>query len=353
MFYNWKTAAVIRETAEALTIVFDTGNDHFEYKAGQFINITLTIDGNAVSRSYSLSSCPDEDELPAITVKRVSGGIISEYILSNAEGISSWQVDGPHGFFYPDERSLQAKSVILIGGGSGITPLYSMLKYFLKYTSLSVFLINTNRSGEDVIFYQDLRRLEHEYRARFAAWHVLSRQKGEGKSGFKNTMSGRLGKLTLKKLIKKLADDRLQESAFFVCGPMGLMTLSEQVITELEVSPQNFHKEYFSPPPEETKQVALPQETQEVLMHYYEQTNLLEVEPGKTILEAALKDKVPLTYSCRNGTCGTCIAKLTSGKVHLSTNFALREDHLAQGYILLCQSHPLDSEVTVEVGSLN
>jgi len=351
--YNWKLASVIRETADSITVVFDTGSDRFKFKPGQFINLTLIINGKPVSRSYSLSSCPDEDEAPAITVKRVDSGVMSEYILSHASEINSWQVDGPYGFFYPSERSMQARSVVLIGGGSGITPLYSMIKYFLKHTSVHVILIDSNRTSDDVIFAKVLRELEQRYPDRFVAWHILSRENKRAELPFNNSMPGRLGKLTLKKLIKRLTSDNPEESAFFVCGPSGLMALSEQVISDLKIPSENLHKEYFVPPSEEKKEVILPQVTQEVLLHFYEQTNLLEVEPGKTILEAALNDRIPLTYSCKDGTCGTCVAKLTSGKVHMSRNFALREEHLEQGYILLCQSHPLNSEVTVEIGGLN
>lgn len=351
--YNWKLHCVIRETFDSVTIVFDTGVDRFEYKPGQFINITFTINGKPVTRSYSLSSSPDKDEGPAITVKRVNDGLMSEFILSHAEKISNWQVEGPHGFFYPNERCLKANTIVLIGGGSGITPLYSILKYLLKHTSLSVVLINSNKTADDIIFSKNLIDLEQQYPERFAAWYILTRETKDKNTSTGNYLFGRVSKLILKKLIKKLVPATLEESFVFVCGPSGLIDLTEQVIADLIFPPDHLYKEYFLPPNETEDEVSLPDCTQEVLLHFYEQTNLLEVEPGKTILEAAIQDRIPVNYSCKNGTCGTCIGKLTSGKVHMAKNFALHKEHLEQGFILLCQSHPLDSGVTVQIESYN
>lgn len=351
--YNWKLKRVIRETFDSITVVFNNEDDRFEYKPGQFINLTLIIDNKPVTRSYSLSSCPDEDETPAITVKRVEEGLMSEYILSHAEEISNWQVEGPHGFFYPNELCLNANTIVLIGGGSGITPLYSILRYFLKHTSLSVLLVNSNKTRDGIIFSKSLINLEQQYPERFAAWHILTREtKYENKSS-DNYLFGRLNKLILKKLIKKLVPATLEESFVFVCGPSGLIDLTEQVIADLNFPSDHLYKEYFLPPNDTEDEVNLPDSTQEVLLHFYEQTNLLVVEPGKTILEAALQDRIPISFSCKNGTCGTCIGKVTSGKVHMAKNFALHKEHLEQGFILLCQSHPLDGEVTVQIESYN
>lgn len=347
--YVWRTACVIRETVDSVTIVFDTGSDRFEFKAGQFINLTLTIDDKPVSRSYSLSSSPDEDEKPAITVKKIKDGKMSGYMVNRAEEITDWQVDGPHGFFYPNEKAILSKNIVLIGGGSGITPLYSILKYVLKHTTVNVILINANKTGDDVIFGKALGFIESSFSNRFKAWHVFSRSNPEEMISYRNALHTRLSKLVLKKLLKKLLPVNSEQRCFFLCGPPGLIQLAEDTLTDLNTPSSHLYKEYFLPPDETTKEIALPVTVQEVLLHHYEQTNLLEVYPGKTVLEAALQDRIPLNYSCKSGTCGICIGKLTSGKVHMTKNFALREEHLEQGFILLCQSHPLDNEVTIVV----
>ena len=126
--YTWKTACIIRETTDAVSIVFDTGGDEFNFLPGQFVNLSLNIDHKIITRSYSLCSAADEDEKPTITVKRVQGGVMSNYILDHAEEIEEWQIEGPHGSFYPDENVMQAGNIVLIAGGSGITPIFSILK---------------------------------------------------------------------------------------------------------------------------------------------------------------------------------------------------------------------------------
>ena len=122
--YLWRTACIIRETAQSVTVIFDTQGDEFSFKAGQFVNLTLSINGESVTRSYSLSSAPEHDVHPAITVKAVDGGLMSNYILNYAEEIGEWEIDGPHGFFHVTTETENCKWVVLVGGGSGITPLY-------------------------------------------------------------------------------------------------------------------------------------------------------------------------------------------------------------------------------------
>jgi ring-1,2-phenylacetyl-CoA epoxidase subunit PaaE len=125
----WTTAAVIGETEDTITVIFDTGGVPFIYAPGQFIEVTLLIDDEPVTRSYSLSSSPDEDVKPAITVKRVSGGVMSNFILDNISNIHKWYIDGPYGKFTPSTSTYTARHIVLMAGGSGITPLYSIARF--------------------------------------------------------------------------------------------------------------------------------------------------------------------------------------------------------------------------------
>lgn len=349
--YYWRTSCVIRETNEAVTIIFDPGHSIFSYKPGQFINLSLIINGKKITRSYSLSSVPDEDEYPSITIKAVDNGLVSRYIVNHADEINEWEVDGPHGFFYPDENAISKKQVVLIGGGSGITPLFSQLKFYLKHTSNHVLLIYTNRQQSDIIFSKSLQYLEKSYSHRLKIWYVFS---GDEKdlSLFENHLEGRLSKLVLKKLLKKELNEQVTDTAYFICGPEGLIDLTDETLNSLGVTPGNIYKEYFNPTLKEDNSFIMPNETMEVLFHHIEQTNLLEVKPGQTILEAALENRIPVSYSCKNGTCGTCIAKVLEGEVHMANNFVLKPEHLDMNYVLLCQSYALNNEVTVETARL-
>jgi ring-1,2-phenylacetyl-CoA epoxidase subunit PaaE len=347
--YNWKTASVVKETEDAVTIIFETNGQRFSYKPGQFVNLQQIIGEEAVSRSYSLSSSPDEDEKPAITIKKVDGGIMSNYVFHHAEEISQWEVDGPHGSFFADPQLLNDKPIVLIGGGSGITPLYSILKTFLKHSNAAIFLIDCNRTWNDVVFAKGLTYLEGVYADRLRVHHFLSRETERTDFPGRNIKTEKLNKLVLKKKLKKLLAEKISEAEYFLCGPNGLIKLSKEALESLEIPSAQIHTEYFSPADEENAVIELPQTTKEVLLHYYEQTNLLEVHPGKSILEKALEDKIPLSYSCKNGTCGKCTAKQTAGKVHMMKNYALTEDEVKKGFILLCQSHPLDDEVIITI----
>jgi ferredoxin-NADP reductase len=347
--YFWKTACIIRETAQAVTIIFDTQGDSFSFKAGQFINIALSVNGERVSRSYSLSSAPAQDKHPAITVKAVDGGVMSNYILSHAEEIVEWEVDGPHGLFHLTDEVENGEWFVLIGGGSGITPLYSILKQLLLTSVTNILLVDSNKKEDDVIFADALAYMQQSFAHRLKIVQVFTGPTAHCSNKWTEIVEGRLSRIRLKKIIKQYLGEQYIHAQYFVCGPEGLLQLTTEVIDSLEISHAQLHQEYFHPKAEDIT-VSLPLTIQEVLIHHREQSNLLEVEPGKTILDAALEDHVPVQYSCKNGSCGICIGKLTSGKVHMKQNYALQQEHLQQGFVLLCQSHPMSNDVTIQVG---
>jgi len=344
----WSTAAIIRETQHAVTIAFHTEGQPFVYKPGQFINVTLEIDGNSVTRSYSLSAVPDKDILPAITVKKVPGGIMSSYIVDNAELIKKWQVTGPHGSFTPTPASYEAQHVVLLAGGSGITPLFSIARSLMNTSvTTNITLIYSARTKEEIIFRQAIEdwALRHHERVKI---HYAISQPDDIDVQATSIIKGRINKLITRKLLKSALGDALETAHYFICGPADLMKMHKETLAAQQVPDDNIFLEWFSPDAD-ADEAELPTETQEVLLHFYEQSNLLEVHPGKSILSAALDEKIPLPYSCKTGTCGICAARITSGKVNMVSNYALRKADLEAGLILLCQSYPLTADVTVEI----
>jgi ring-1,2-phenylacetyl-CoA epoxidase subunit PaaE len=348
--HEWKTAAIIKETKDTITIVFDTGGVPFSYAPGQFINVTLYINNEPVTRSYSLSSSPDEDINPAITVKRVAGGVMSNFILEHSSQVDKWLVDGPYGQFTPSPSAYTSNHIVLLGGGSGITPLLSIGRSILKRSlHTSVTLLYSSRTPEEIIFRRAIEVFTEQFKDRLHTWHVLS-QATDVIAGANATMiKGRLNKLVARKLIKQATGDPLNSVQYFICGPAALMKMHQEMLQAMQVPAGQIHMEWFAPDPADQPE-SLPQEPQEVLLHFYEQTNLLDVQAGQSILAAALEDKIPLPYSCKAGTCGICTAKLTSGKVKMINNYALSESDVHAGMVLLCQSYPLNSEVTIEMG---
>jgi ring-1,2-phenylacetyl-CoA epoxidase subunit PaaE len=215
-----------------------------------------------------------------------------------------------------------------------------------------VLLINSNCTTGDVIFQKGLRYLEQSFKHRLKLWYVFSGTANDY-AAYPDGFQGRLNKLVLKKKLKKELGDELTKAAFFLCGPNGLINMAAECLGSLAIPAGNIYKEYFAPLEKVSETITLPEQTMEVLFHHIEQTNLLEVKPRQTILEAALESRIPISYSCKNGTCGTCIAKVLEGKVHMVNNFALRQEHLSLGYVLLCQAYALDSTVTVETVCLS
>jgi len=346
--YKWRTSSVIQETADSVTIEFDTGNDDFVYRPGQFVNLTLQIDGQLVTRSYSFSSIPGIKEPPSITVRKKEGGLMSSYIVDHAAQINEWEVEGPYGFFYPDGEAVSAGRVVLVAGGSGITALYSLLKYYLDQSSAEILLVYANSSSARIIFQNRLSELEQRYPQRLTVWHVLSQPVTEDEANFKNLVKGRLSRLALKKILKNQLQDKTGEAYYFLCGPPGLLKLAEQTLDSLQVLPVHIYKEYFSPLPDGEPEITLPDTGQQVALQVNGRTERLIVDPGVTILEAAINRNLPVRFSCKSGNCGTCAAQMISGEVYMKRNFALREEQVNEGYILLCQSHPLDNKVYIK-----
>lgn len=346
--YKWLTAGIIRETNHAVTVIFNTNGEPFDYKPGQFVNITLTIAGESVTRSYSLSSLPG-DMNPSITVKRVPGGMMSNYIVDEHNNIDTWNVSGPHGSFVLPDNNAAARHLVLLAGGSGITPLFSIGRSFVdQYPDATVTLIYSSRTTDEIIFKGMLESWAGHHPDRLKIHYALSQEEENSHIPHATVSKGRVNKLVARKFIRSAVMDPLSDVYYFICGPSELMKMHQEMLEAMQVPVDNVFLEWFAPVENEGK-VVLPDSQQEVLLHFYEQSNLLEVGVGKSILAAALEDRIPLPHSCKAGTCGICAARLTAGKVTMLNNFSLRKSDLEAGLILLCQSYPLTADVTVEI----
>ncbi len=352
--YKWLLHHVKSEANDTITIFFDTQGQAFNFKAGQFINVSLYIDGEKITRSYSLSSSPT-DLYPSVTVKRVPKGIMSNYLLVHAESTREWEIEGPYGNFIISEDDKQ-RELIFLGGGSGITPLYSMMKYLIpKRTRLT--LVNANRTLNDIIFRNDIE--EWEALGKLTVFHALT---GEGvpDNFSRNIIRGRLNRLIVKLILKQICLNPL-EAHYFICGPEQLMAAYKEALIATGVPEEQIFSESFLPTEDKNNILQLPEEPHEVVMHYYESveseeetsevmqvTSLINVKAGQSILSAALDNGLPVKHSCKNGTCGSCWARYIEGNLKMIKNYALTDEEVSQNYILLCQSYPLNDEVVVE-----
>jgi len=347
-YYPLMVTKVIHETPKAVSLYFSHYNKSiFSYKPGQYITLRIPIEGKFYNRSYSLSSSPLVDDFLRITIKATEGGFVSNYIRQYIEVGDELLALPPMGKFYVEIDPQHKKHYILIGGGSGITPLFSILRSILIGEPRSrVSLLYANRYLEDIIFKRELDELKQAYPNRFELHYVLSRPPHNW-----NGLTGRIEGENAEKWIQALQAPAL-ETHYYLCGPYGLIENVENVLLKWSISPDLIHKELFTAPPseEEMEEALSEQLPHKVIIHLDGKTHEVTVQPGQTILEAAIEAGLDPPFACQEGICTTCRAKLYSGTVRMREREGLSDEEIAQHYILTCQSLPLDDDVELEYG---
>lgn len=349
--FHLKVKEVIQETPDAVTISFwHPLSEMIKYNAGQFLTILLNINDEKVRRSYSMSSSPHTDTAPAVTIKRVPGGLVSNWLIDNVKEGDFLEVLEPTGHFIVQPDIRNARTVVLIGAGSGITPLISIAKSILKIEAESrVVLLYGNRNENTIIFKHKLDELSEQYGERFLVKYTLSQPLNDWAGS-----TGRLNQSYILRLLEEIKGIVPTQAEYFLCGPDGLMDEAKNALALLKVPTERIHKESFAtatthhhPVHEVEDDGSL--KTQEVTVLYEGSEYKFMVEPHQTILEAALELDIDLPYSCQAGMCTACMGKCTSGKVQLDEEDGLTKSELAAGFILTCVAHPLSKNVVVEI----
>ena len=355
-FYSLEVNKIVRETEDAVSIFFSVPADlkeTFTYLPGQYITLRFMLGGVEQRRAYSICTSPVHNEL-AIAVKRVEKGLVSKHIVEKVEVGYSMQVMPPQGHFIANPNHEQRKTYYLFGAGSGITPLMSILKTILeKEPASTVHLLYGNRHEESIIFKKELDELKGLYEGQLFLEHILSQPKREKAGGLGGLFSkgkinwkgavGRIDKTTVEKFLES-HPKRTPETAYYICGPAEMMITVENVLTENKIDKKNILLEYFKVP--ETAAVSdngtgAAQVTVSLRHTKYN----VQVGKNEIILDELIKRKIDAPYSCTSGACSTCMAKLTKGTVKMRACFALDDDEIKDGYILVCQSVPTSDVV--------
>ncbi|MBK3572320.1 ferredoxin--NADP reductase [Streptomyces sp. MBT65] len=335
-FHPVRITRIIQETPDTRTYVLDAP---FPYRAGQFV----TIKACGTLRSYSMSSSPETDAELMTTVKRVPGGLVSNWMHDHLAPGDIVETTLPAGVFClrEGEEAVTAREltapVVAFCGGSGITPILSLAKSALAGTGRPVRVLSANRDAGAVIFASALGELAQRYPGRFEIRHHL-----DDWEGF----------VTADQVREFAGGDT--DADFYLCGPAPFMELVENALLTHGVAPERIFVERFAqaadrPPPENTEQEPeeSPDQDGTVTLVLSGKRHTLAQRSGETFLESARRAGLAPPFSCEAGNCATCIAQVTQGEAKMRVNNALDEDEVAEGWVLTCQGEPTTSHVTV------
>jgi len=329
-YHALTVTAVVDETADTRSFVLDiprAREDTFAYAAGQFVTVRATIDGQSVIRCYSMSSAPETADPFTTTVKRVPGGLMSNWMNDVLTAGDTIEVLRPSGLFVLHEH---ATPIVAFAGGSGITPVISIIKSALATTDRRVLLVYANRSADAVIFGQELERLRSASDGRLSTHHHLDSEHGL---------------LDAAQCASLVGDATAAD--FYICGPAPYMDIVEAGLFGLGVSPAQLFIERFvvpEPPPTEAEVTA----TESLVIRLGGRETTLRYEPGDTILNAGRRGGLNPPFSCEQGNCATCMAHLDQGTATMRVNNALSSDEVGDGWVLTCQALPTSPEIVVD-----
>jgi ferredoxin-NADP reductase len=321
---------VVRETSDAVSLVLDVPADcadRFRYKAGQYLTLQVEVAGDEHRRCYSMSSIPHNGNDLQITVKRDPGGLVSNWLNDTAEVGGEVRAAPPDGRFVLSEAD---RDIVAFAGGSGITPIFSLIGSALVNTDRRITLLYANRNPQSVIFDEPLAALAAANRQRLSLTHHF------------DDVSGVVRTAVVEALIPDGGD-----ADYFICGPGPFMDVVETTLLDRGVPRERLHLERFTVAPAPAAAVEATQQTEEVVIELERATVTASYRAGNTLLQTARMAGLQAPSSCETGSCGTCMARIVSGSARMLNNDALDDDEVAEGWVLTCQSLPTSRSVHV------
>jgi len=349
-FHKLKVSDVRKETADCVSVAFEVPSslkEEYKFIQGQYLTLKLFVNGEEVRRSYSVCSGVHENEL-RVAIKRVKGGKGSNFINDNFKIGQEIEVMTPMGGFHSPMNAQHKKNYVLFAGGSGITPMTSIIKTVLHdEPNSTIQLFYGNLNEEAAIFRSQLNELADKNSSRFKINYILDKPR----QPIDELFIGMMTEEKIKKLVNKFVDQK-SDHEFFICGPTSMMDNARKVLESLSIEKSRIHIEYFttsSEPVGGTTSPPIEKAISKVTIHQYGiETSYDLPSDGKSILDSAIEHGVDAPFACKGAVCATCRGKLLEGKVHMNKNFALTDSEVAEGYILTCQSHPITPVVKVD-----
>jgi len=336
--HTLRVRAVVDETHDAKSVLFDVPAelaDAFRYRPGQFVTLRLPIGGRHVPRCYSMSSAPALDDALRVTVKRVAQGRGSNWVCDNLRPGDAVEVLPPAGVFTP--RALDG-DLLLFAGGSGITPVYSILRSALVGGKGRIVLLYANRDERSVIFRNELQALAGAHPARLQVLHWL------------DSVQGVPSVAQLAELARPW-----REAEAFICGPGPFMDAAQAALRAIDMPPDAIHVERFASLPDEEEAAAQRTPCNEAAGIEHSELEItldgrehcVAASGSESVLDAALRAGLAIPYSCREGFCASCRCQVIDGEVRLRQNDALDDRDLARGWTLACQAVPLSPRLRI------
>ena len=350
-FHPLKVKSVRPDTDEAVIVSFDVPEDlgdAFRFTQGQHLTLRNAVGGSDERRSYSICSGIADGEL-RVGIRKVPGGRFSTWIHESLKPGDTIQVMAPEGRFFVPLAPTEARHYLGIAGGSGITPILSIMKTVLAAEPLARFtLIYANRRQRSTMFMEEIEDLKNRYLTRLVLHLVFSQEQMDVPLN-----SGRLDRAKLAEFIGPLIDPASIDHAF-VCGPHGFNDEAEAALLDAGLPAEHIHIERFgipvpagsAPPKQEVREGDAAQARITIVRDGLSRDIDYRSEHGN-ILDAAADAGLEVPFSCKSGVCCTCRAKLLEGEVRMERNFALEKHEVAAGFVLTCQSHPLTERVVL------
>ncbi len=346
-FHELRVVEVTPLTDDAVAVTFDVPADlaeNFTYLPGQHVTLRGMIEGEDVRRSYSICANANSGKL-RVGVKKLHGGAFSTYATEMLQAGDTLEVMAPVGEFtiQPDLNSTSHRVAIV--AGSGITPVLSLIASTLESEpGCSWTLVYGNRTANSVMFLDELEGLKDRYPDRFQMFHILSREGSD-----LPLLSGRIDEEKLRTIHRMLGGRHV--AGWYLCGPYELVMLARQVLDSLSIDEATVHDELFFAGPVDTSTLPLEPPTGEGGVDLTVILDGRSVEtrmtPETSILDAALRVRPEMPFSCKGGMCATCKGRIEEGEVTMTKNYALVDSEVEAGFVLTCQAHPTSDRVVV------